>query len=268
MNITWNLIPSKKKIGKLNNPILIVGLPGIGNVGKVAADFLIDKTKVETVVDIFSNSFPHSVFVTEDNLVNLPTITLYAKKRGKGQRDLLLLGGDVQPTDEQASYAFAEKILDIVEELGCKEIITLGGIGLPAVPKEPKVYITGNSSEIVSSYAKRAPVERKLYGVVGPIMGVSGLLLGLSKQRKISAVCFLAETYGHPMYLGVKSAKNIVAALNKSLSLSLSVADLEKEIEEIEKENGEGQNKGTPKSRSLKKIQDGISGPTDTNYIG
>jgi len=44
-----------------------------------------------------------------------------------------LLAGDIQPTDEVASYEFTDKILDIFEKFNGKEIITLGGIGLATI---------------------------------------------------------------------------------------------------------------------------------------
>ncbi len=257
----WKIIPSGKVA--LKDPVLLVGLPGIGNVGKVAVDFIVDKTGAKKIMDIYSNSFPHSVFVTEENLVDLPVISLYAKPRKKGS-DLLILAGDVQPTDEEASYDFSEKILEIIGQQGCKEIITLGGIGLPSVPKTPKVYITGNSKEAVDKYAKGTSVEKNLYGVVGPIIGISGLLLGLSKAKKIPAVCFLAETYGHPMYLGMKGSREIVSVLNKQLDLGLKVEDMDEEIKAIEQESQGGK---VDKPASLKKLQDKMVSQ-DVNYIG
>ena len=38
-----------KKV-KLNKPILIVGMPGIGNVGKIAADLMVDQLKAEKII--------------------------------------------------------------------------------------------------------------------------------------------------------------------------------------------------------------------------
>lgn len=233
--MTWKITQKTKTIPKLRNPILIEGLPGIGNVGKVAADFIIEELKAKKLYDIFSYTFPHSVFINEDNLVELPTISLYYKKFSDKKNDLLLLAGDIQPIDEVSCYEFSEKMLDIFEEFKGKEIITLGGIGLQAVPKAPKVYCTGNFKEIVKSY-KIDGVSDKLYGVVGPIVGVSGLLPGLSKRRKIPAVSLLAETFGHPMYLGVKGAREILKVLNKKHNLNLNLKELEKEIKDIEAE--------------------------------
>ncbi|MFH0798453.1 MAG: PAC2 family protein, partial [Candidatus Woesearchaeota archaeon] len=65
---------------KVSKPVLIEGLPGIGNVGKVAADFIIDSLKAKKVLEIHSYHFPHSVFINEKNLIELPIIELYHKK--------------------------------------------------------------------------------------------------------------------------------------------------------------------------------------------
>ena len=216
------------KSPRLNNAVFIEGLPGIGNVGKVAVDFLIDELKAKKLFEITSYTFPHSVFVNEDNLVELPIVEVFYKKMGS-KKDILLLGGDVQPIDEISSYEFSEKILDIAEKFRVKEMITLGGIGLSEIPKKPKVYCTGNSKKIIERY-KSDLVSNNLYGVVGPIVGVSGLLLGLSARRDIESISFLAETYGHPMYLGIKGAKEILRILNKSLNLNLDVNKLDREI--------------------------------------
>src|SRR3989338_1771101 len=188
MHNAWRLV-RKRKLASLANPLFIEGLPGIGNVGKVAIDFVIDELKAEKIYEITSSTFPHSVFVTDGNLVELPTIEIF-HKRVRG-RDLLLMGGDVQPIDEAGCYDFTYHLLDLLQKHRVREIITLGGIGLADIPKKPKVYVTGNSKPIVDAYHKELgdAVERSLYGVVGPIIGVSGLLVGLAAQRNIRAVC-------------------------------------------------------------------------------
>ena len=135
----------------LKNTIFIEGLPGIGNVGKVVIDFIVDELGAKKIYEVTSNTFPHSVFVNEENLVELPKIEMFYK-RLDGQ-DFLLMGGDVQPIDEVSSYEFSEKVLDLVEGFNTKEIITLGGIGLSEIPKKPKIYCTGNTKKIIEKYA-------------------------------------------------------------------------------------------------------------------
>ena len=62
MNSKWEVTKEIKTIPKLNKPILIEGLPGIGNVGKIAVDFLIEELKAKKIYSFFSYKFPHSVF--------------------------------------------------------------------------------------------------------------------------------------------------------------------------------------------------------------
>ncbi len=264
--MTWKITKAVKKMPKLRKPILIEGLPGIGNVGKVAVDFMIEELKAKKLYDVFSYTFPHSVFVNEKNLVSLPQISIYCKQFKGKRNDLLMLAGDIQPTDEVASYEFTEKILDIFEKFNGKEIITLGGIGLSTIPKKPKIYCTGNSKEIIKKYKNKTKMEDKLYGIVGPIIGVSGLLLGMAEKRNIKAISFLAETFGHPLYLGIKGSKEIVKLLDKRLLLRMNIKKLEKEIDEAELEMMKI-TKGltdVSKQTALKKIKDKF----DLSYIG
>lgn len=262
----WKLTPTFKRMPKLNKPVFIEGLPGIGNVGKVAVDFIKEELKAKKLYDVFSYTFPHSVFVNEKNLVELPTIEVYYVKRKK--QDLLLLIGDVQPIDEVSSYEFCDAMLDMIESFGGEEIITLGGIGLQNVPKKPTVYCTANNKKIIEKYKKGIKLNDKLYGVVGPIVGVSGLMLGLASKRKIDAIALLAETFGHPMYLGIQGAREIIKILNKKLKLKVNLKKLDKEIMEIESEMMKRTDDLSKVSMqaALKKMQGRLR--KDVNYIG
>src|SRR3990167_8043910 len=93
---------------KLRNPVLVEGLPGIGNVAKLAADFIIEQLKAEKCCSFFSNSLPNSVFINEKNLVELPCIDIYYKRLPNQKRDVIILSGDVQPADEQSCYLFSQ----------------------------------------------------------------------------------------------------------------------------------------------------------------
>ncbi|MBI4140137.1 PAC2 family protein [Candidatus Woesearchaeota archaeon] len=249
---------------KLKNPILVEGLPGIGNVGKVAVDFLIESTKAKKLATFFSYTLPHAVFVNEKNLVELPTIDAYYTRISG--RDIVFLIGDVQPGDEVSCYEFCEAVLKFSKNMGCKEIITLGGIGLQAPPKTPRIYVTGTNPATIKKYMIEG-VEKKIYGVVGPIIGVTGILAGLAEKEGIEAVVLLAETFGHPLYLGVKGARALILLLDKKLKLGVKIENLDKEIKELEDETLQRtrdvtQVQETSKLSKLKKIKE------EVNYIG
>ncbi len=260
--MAWRIKKFLKKYPQLNNPVMIEGLPGIGNVGKVAVDFMIDQLDAKKLCEITSNSMPHSVFVNEDNIVELPLIEVYYKSFNGKRRDIIFLVGDIQPLDEESCYEFSYTVLDLLKELKGKEMITIGGIGLPAVPEKPKVYCTGNSKEAVKKFKQGIEVNEKLFGVVGPIVGVTGLLVGLAKEKNIDGVCLLAETYGHPLYLGMKGSEKVLDILNKKLSLKMKVKELDEEVKEIEEELMKRTKEMEKTSKKAKK------GEEEVSYIG
>src|SRR3989338_10844393 len=266
MDKDWE-ISQKGKLPKLNRPVMVEGLPGIGNVGKVSVDFLIDELKAVKIYEINSYHFPNSVFVNEDNLVELPIIEVFYKKFNDKRNDIILVGGDVQPVDEASSYEFSDKLLELFRKLNGNEVITLGGIGLGEIPKKPRVFCTGNSKDIIKKYSSD-DVNSKLYGVVGPIMGVSGLLVGIAGKHDLKAASLLAETYGHPLYLGIKGAKEILKVLNSKLKLGINLDKLDQEIKNVEAEiiKKTEQLSEVSKAIAIKKLGKKLGSETD--YIG
>ena len=218
-----------KKI-KSGKSILIEGLPGMGNVGKIAIDFIIDDLKADKICDIVSPKLPHCVFVNEENLIELPSISMYHKKLKN--KSLFLISGDTQPLDETSCHEFCNEVLSFCKKNSCEEIITLGGVGLQKEPPKPKIYLTSNSKNMLAKY--NPSKKRKLNSIVGPIVGVSGLLVGLANNAKIPAVNIMAETFGHPNYMGVRGAKEILHVLEKKLSLGLNLKRLNKEADELQ----------------------------------
>ena len=239
MASTWEVTQHQKSLPALRNPILIEGLPGIGNVGKIAIDFLIEELGAKKLYSFFSYRFPHSVFVNEKNLVEMPKIEMYYKTfpAGSKKRDVLLLQGDIQPIDEESCFSFCEEILTLAKKHRCTEVITTGGIGLQAIPEQPRVFCTSNDTELFKHYAtKELLVEKDIFGVVGPIVGVSGILLGLGKKRGVKGVALLAETFAHPLYLGVKGAKEVIRVLEQKFSFGIDLKKMGKEILDAERE--------------------------------
>ncbi len=237
MGKLWEVTAETRAIPKLQDPILIEGLPGIGNVGKIAVDFMVGELKAKRLYSFFSYRFPHSVFVNSKNLVDMPRLEIYYKQLGKGNKklDLLFLVGDIQPIDEESCYEFCDEVLKIALQHRCRHIITTGGIGLQQIPDKPKVYCTANDAKLLAEYKKKSLLaEEDIFGVVSPIIGVSGILLGLGKKRGVKGISLLAETFGHPLYLGVKGAKEILQLLEKKFSLGVNLKKISKDIPDME----------------------------------
>ena len=201
---------------KLKHPILIEGLPGIGLVGKIAADHLIAELKAEKVAELYSPHFPHQVLMQKNGVMRMIKNKFYAVKGKK--HDLLILVGDVQAVTSEAQYEVTGKMLDYAQKKGVKLTITLGGYGMGKVQPTPRVFGIVSHKKMVEDYKK--------YGIIfgeskGSIIGAAGLLLGMGKIRGMPGVCIMGETHG-----GFVDAKSAQAVLVFLLSTFLQVTAL------------------------------------------
>jgi hypothetical protein len=217
---------------KLNNPLLIEGLPGIGNVGKLAVEHLIDSINAKKFAELYSKDFPPQVFINPDGTIELVKNEFYFwKSKKKNQKDLILLTGDYQGLSSQGQYELVEKILDIAQEFGVKEIFTLGGYGLGHDITEPKVLCATTDKHLVKIMKKHGAIFKK-NEPGGGIVGASGLLLGLGKLRGLQGTCFMGETPGY--LVDPKSAKAVLNILMKITNVDINLSALEKKAKEIE----------------------------------
>ncbi|AGB05330.1 TIGR00162 family protein [Aciduliprofundum sp. MAR08-339] len=218
---------------QLNEPVLIEGLPGVGNVGKISAEYLKEKLQAKLFVEIYSKYLPPQVLMKGDGTLYLVKNEMYYHKNPNG-RDLIILVGDYQGMNAEGQYELSYKVLEIAKELGTKLIFTLGGYGTGNLVEEPRVFGAATDMEMVE--------EMKEYGVYfspsdpsGGIVGAAGLLLGLgSVAFDMRGVCLMGETSGY--FSDPKSALNVLKIVDRYFNLSLDLEEMElrsKEITEI-----------------------------------
>ena len=91
---------------ELNNPIFIEALPGIGHVGKLAADHMIDELGATKFAEIYSPTFPPQVLVKEEGIIgNMINELYYLKEVGEDNLDLIILVGNSVSTSFHSSSA-------------------------------------------------------------------------------------------------------------------------------------------------------------------
>jgi len=175
---------------QLKHPVLVEGLPGFGNVGKIAAQLLIDHTHAKLFAELYAPSFPDFVIVNKNGTCRPPRYEFYASSTDKNQ--FIILTGDSQPSIEDviAHYEICSEILDFAEKYGCKFVITLGGV--PTSRPGEEVYVAATSEELAAENVKKGAM---LYGK-GRIVGATGLILGLAKERGLEGICLLGSTIG------------------------------------------------------------------------
>ena len=207
--------------------------------------------------------------MNEKNQIELPSVNIFHYKYSPN--DLLFLAGDVQPITETESYEFCEKMLDFAEEMGCREIITLGGIGLPTETKSPAVFGAVTDADMMSKYRKYKSIKFTTNQKIEAIVGASGLLLGLARLRGIKGVSLLTETYANQFHVGFREAWTVLGELKKILDLKIDLAPLEKEIEAASQEKIKSNNISIPHEQKLmRRIKTPITNEPkpDIGYFG
>lgn len=223
------VIIEKGKHGKkLSKPVLIVGLPGIGLVGQVAARYVIKKLKGKKVAEVYSPHFPHQVMMTKKGRLRMLKNVFYAVSLGK--RDALVLIGDTQAITSEGQYDVAGKVLDYIAKKKVEEVISIGGYSTGKLEGEKKVFGATNNEALMKKYQKAGVIfgETK-----GSIVGAAGLLPALAELRKVDGICVMGETHGS--YVDPASAAEVVRKLSSVLGFKIDLAELEKEAEEREK---------------------------------
>ncbi|MFH0949361.1 MAG: proteasome assembly chaperone family protein [Candidatus Aenigmatarchaeota archaeon] len=214
---------------KLKNPILVEGLPGIGNVGRVASGYLASELKMKKFAEMYSPHFLPLAVIHNNSVASLLKCEFYYCKRKDG--DIVVLTGDTQSISPEGHYEICEKILDFVEKLGVKDIITLGGFATGKIKEEPRVIGAVNDKKLLKKYEK---YKIDFSQQIGTIVGASGLLLGLSEMRGMGGLCLMGETFETPMLTDPKAADKILQTLIKILGVKIDLTRLEKTIAEME----------------------------------
>ncbi len=174
----------------LKNSIFVQGLPGFGNVGKIAAHLAIKFFSAKLFAEWYSPSFPDYVSVSSKGLCHLPKYEFYAAPTEKN--DYVIMTGDTQPSfdDVLAHYAICSEILDVAKKQGCRFLVTIGGV--PILEDKAQVYVAATSSKLAQEYMDKGAV---IYSK-GRIMGAAGLMLGLAKEQGLEGICLLGATTG------------------------------------------------------------------------
>jgi len=204
---------------KLNNPVLIEGLPGIGFVANIAALHLINELKAQLFAEVLSASFQDLAIITETGGTRSPINELYYYKRNDGGRDVIVWYGNTQALTTFGQYELCGRVLDIAQELGCRYLITIGGFKKEEMKETPEIYCAASDNETLN---EALGLGAKL--MVGQIFGVAGLLVGLGKLREFKGFSLLVETLG--TYPDANGARYALSALSKFLDLKLDLSKL------------------------------------------
>ena len=242
----------------LRDPVLVEGLPGVGHVGALVAEHLIEETDSELVRRLYSEHFPPQVTIGEDGVADLACAEFYAVPT-EG-RDLLVLAGGHQAGSGVGHYRITDAALDVADSFGVDRAFALGGVPTGELIEEYDVLGAATAPDLVETLSD-AGVEFREDEPAGGIVGISGLLIGLGRRRGFEAACLMGETSGY--LVDPKSAKAVLEVLQTLLEFDVDLTQLDERAEEMEEVVGKIQ-------ELEQQQQSGMDLPTDEDlrYIG
>ena len=213
---------------ELDNPIFIEALPGLGHVGKLAADHMIDELNATKFAEIYSPSFPPQVLIKEDGIIdNMLNELYYLKDVGEDNLDLIILVGNTQALSPEGQYLVCQDILEFVKGYGISSIVTMGGMAIPQPVENPNVYGAATNEANVELLKE---AEIGIRSKDGGIVGASGLFLGLGVRQGIEGICLMGETPGY--FIDAESAEAILKKLSLLLNFEVNTDKLDERAEE------------------------------------
>lgn len=210
----------KVKVEKLEckNPTIICGFPGMGLVGNIVSQYLMDQFKMTTCGYIESRLFP-PVAIVYGGLVKSP-VRIYENP----EREIVIVFSDI-PIDPLISGEVGRSIVNWAKTINTKEVIAIAG--LATTGEERRVFAAGATPEDLEKVKDNAQIFE-----VGTISGVPGVVMNECRNNNIPAVCMLGETRGaNP---DPRASAELVKAMAKIYGWDINVDALLKEADQIE----------------------------------
>jgi len=218
----------------LNDPIFLIGWPGISLVGKLAITSIRDSIKAEKCLTIEYFDFPAKSIVNKGNL-KIPKARVYYRSREPN--DLFILTAKFQPQNPEGVFDFAKQFCDYMHKITEGKIsmyVSAGALVSEKIEDEPLVHVCGTDAELVTSFLE---YEHSQIMENGVIAGANGILPTWAGEKGFApGICLLAETLPPlpMMNIDPRASKALVNILKDYLKIDMNFDELDKKIEEME----------------------------------
>ena len=197
---------------KPKNTTIIQGFPGIGRVGAIAAEFLVQHLETELIGKIIVDKTPPLVAIHEGRLIE-PFSIYYNKKY-----NLVIIHSIVSTPG--AEWGLADEVTSLSNDMKATDIICLEGIGSSTETETntSQVFYYTLSERLEKLFLK-ANAKRLNEGI---IMGMTSALLVKAGETPVS--CIFAET--HTNLPDSKAAAEVIKVLDSILDLKIDYKPL------------------------------------------
>ena len=205
----------------LDSPVLVEGLPGVGLVGKIAADHLVESLELEYYASCHCDGLPRVAVYSEGDAGVRPPVRIYADE----ERDLLVLQSDV-PVSPQAAPEFASCVTGWFAR---NDVLPVCLSGLPeekADPPEMYGIGTGGAEAMLTEHDIPRPSEH------GMVSGPTGALLAEAGEQDLDSAGLVVQA--NPQFPDPEAARILLLeGIEPIAGIDVDTAKLVEQAEEI-----------------------------------
>jgi proteasome assembly chaperone (PAC2) family protein len=172
--------------------MVLEAVPGVGNVGKIVVDGLIEKHPSRTIGWILHPDFPPHATLSEEGLIGPPRLDIKSVLLPNGEC-VCIVTGVMQPMTAPGQYEVAEAILGLARDSRSSRVLVLAG--LAAEPDCRSIYVVCSDRDFRVTLEK-GDIEVSREKPEGGMIGVAGMVLSLSATLGVPALGVIAETMG------------------------------------------------------------------------
>lgn len=200
------------------NPLLINGFPGIGLVGNIACQHIIDELEMTQKGTVDSKYFP-PIAVLFNGMVSMP-VRIYEST----QHNLVLIISDI-PIHPTISYDISKEIINWAKTINVKEIISIAGIA--TMSGEHRVFGSATTPEMLEKIKGKVEIFQ-----VGTISGIAGSIMTTCYLQKMPAISLLGET--HSQNPEPRAAIAAIQAISNIYNIEINTQTLLEQAKQIE----------------------------------
>ena len=203
---------------KPKRPTIIEGFPGVGYVGTITVEYMINHLDAKPIGLIFDENIPPVAMLYKDQTRRLMEI-YYAKKEN-------IVFIHAITGIKGMEWDVADTILELAKTLNAKEIISLEGVVSPIDDQLSRVFVRSNDPKSEKEFIKMG-IEKLENGAV---TGVTGALM-LKSEHVNSTFLFAETSTGIP---DSRSSAELIKYLDTYLGLKIDPKPLIKQAEDFE----------------------------------
>lgn len=161
---------------------LIEGLPGVGLVAKISADYLIDQLDMQPYAEIYGKDLPKVPVFKKENPAVKPAVRIFVDS----EKEIAVLKSDAPVSIDAENF-----MEDVIDWIGEKDLKPIFQVGLPVEVEEGEHYMfhveSGEFEDIEGIGLNKPPIS-------GGMTGPTGALLHQALKTGIDAVGLVIES--------------------------------------------------------------------------